>query len=144
MALTNYLPLKKRPSHDLSAHIPDPHQRGLIALAKAGDSNAFARLYDFYADRVYDYMYFHVASEQTAEDLTARVFLKAWKNIGCYEQDRPAFGAWLYLIARNAVFEFKRQRQGGSVVMEIVSLADEGLAGYEPFRPCSERARVKG
>jgi hypothetical protein len=31
----------------------EPHRRGLVMLAQAGDADAFARLYDSYADRVY-------------------------------------------------------------------------------------------
>jgi RNA polymerase sigma factor (sigma-70 family) len=113
-------------------------QRTLLDRATSGDADAFARLYDVYVDRVYDYLHFHVADDQTADDLTARVFLKAWRSIRCYEADRPAFGEWLYLIARRTVIDFQRGHRGRMPVTEILSPVDKGLGEYEDIKPCPE------
>jgi len=119
--------------------MPDAYQRGLVERAKLGDADAFARLFDLYADRVYDFMYFHVSNEHSAEDLTARVFLKAWRSIGCYEPEQPTFGVWLYLIARRAVIEFRQKQLRGQAVTEILSPTDEGLTAFELTEPCAEK-----
>jgi RNA polymerase sigma factor (sigma-70 family) len=113
-------------------------QRTLLDRATSGDADAFARLYDVYVDRVYDYMHFHVADDQTADDLTARVFLKAWRSIRCYQADQPAFGEWLYLIARRTVIDFQRVHSGRMPVTEILSPVDKGLGEYEDMEPCPE------
>ncbi len=115
----------------------EPYRRNLVRLAKEGDSDAFARLYDHYVDRVNGFMYLNVANEQTAEDLTARVFLKAWKSIHCYEPDELPFSTWLYMIARDAVMEFSGNRSHAAV-KEILSPADEGLQAFERIEPCPD------
>lgn len=136
MLTTNRMPLVQRQGTDLAAGNPEGYGSDLLRRARSGDSEAFARLFDFYADRVFDYMYFHVGDEPAAEDLTARVFLKAWRNILCYQPDREPFRVWLYLMARQAVIDYSRSQQGTSLVKEILSPADEGLGVFESAEPC--------
>ena len=101
-------------------------------------SDSFARLYDFYVERVRGYMYFHVPDEHAADDLAARVFLKAWKNIHCYEAGNspsaygstasPGTPCWISWQS------IARPRS----VKEIISPADAGLELYGVFRPCAD------
>ena len=42
----------------------------LVQKAKAGDAEAFGRLYDMYVDRVYRHIYYRVSSIADTEDLT--------------------------------------------------------------------------
>ncbi len=97
---------------------PLAEERQLVQKARGGDSEAFARLYDGYVERVYRYVFFRVADEQTAEDLTSQVFLKAWENLDRYRLGSSPFLAWLYTIARNQVIDHYRTRK------EFVSLDD--------------------
>lgn len=84
----------------------------LIRQAAAGDDEAFARLYDAYIDEVYRFVFYRVSDEQTAEDLTSQVFLKAWDNLNRYENRRVgSFGAWLFQIARNTVIDHYRTQK---------------------------------
>ncbi len=129
-------PQTGRETPDSLDGVPDRYRQGLLKRAKAGDADAFARLYDIYADRVYQYMRFHVGDEKTAEDLAACVFARAWRNIDCHEPGHPRFGAWLYLIARKTVMDFARSKPEGLVVREILSPADEGLEEYQELVSC--------
>ncbi len=83
----------------------------LVAQAIAGNPGAFATLYDTYVDRIYRFIFFRVGNEQTAEDLTSQVFLKAWENLGRYEIRGLAFGAWLFRVARNLVIDHYRTKK---------------------------------
>jgi DNA-directed RNA polymerase specialized sigma24 family protein len=82
MTVTTVAPLVVR--REPPFPVPERYRRQLIDRACSGDSVAFARLYDFYAERVYAHMQFHVDNDQAAEDLTARVFLKAWRRMPCF------------------------------------------------------------
>ncbi len=121
-----------KPSESLS----EQYDRGLVDRSKAGDADAFARLYDAYADRVLGYMFFQVQDQPVAEGLAARVFATAWENISCYEPGKPPFSIWLYMIARQTVIEFRQSRDGANPITEILSPTDKGIEEYEPFRPC--------
>jgi RNA polymerase sigma-70 factor, ECF subfamily len=103
---------------------PLPDEAQLVQLARSGDADAFARLYDAYVDRVYRYVYFRVTDDETAEDLTSQVFLKAWENLGRYRPGGP-FLAWLYTIAHNAVIDHYRTRKSAVPLEEVASLVVE-------------------
>jgi RNA polymerase sigma-70 factor, ECF subfamily len=79
-----------------------------VKLAKAGDRNAFAQLYDQYMDAIYRFIYARVSGKMVVEDLTSQVFLKAWENIASFQERGLPFRAWLYRIARNTVIDHYR------------------------------------
>lgn len=83
----------------------------LITRAISGDSEAFANLYETYVDDLYRFILHRIGHEQTAEDLTSQVFLKAWDNLGRYKMRGLPFGAWLFQIARNSVIDYYRTRK---------------------------------
>lgn len=98
----------------------------LIQKAVSGDANAFAGLYDAYVDETYRFIFYRVSDEQTAEDLTSQVFLKAWDNLPGYEIRGLPFRAWLFQIARNTVIDHYRTHK------ETVPLEPDVLTKPDP------------
>jgi RNA polymerase sigma-70 factor (ECF subfamily) len=76
---------------------------------------AFDGLYELYADRIYSYFAHRVNDSETAEDLTAQVFLLLIEKVTAYDiatKDNVAiFSAWLFRIARNKLADFARERR---------------------------------
>ena len=93
------------------SRMPLPNERQLVLQAQAGNSEAFGQLYDAYMERIYRFVYFRVEDQQTAEDITSQVFLKAWSNLDRFSFDRTPYLAWLYTIAHNAVIDHYRTRK---------------------------------
>jgi RNA polymerase sigma-70 factor (ECF subfamily) len=91
--------------------MPLPNERQLVLQAQAGNSEAFGQLYDAYMERIYRFVYFRVEDQQTAEDITSQVFLKAWSNLDRFSFNRTPYLAWLYTIAHNAVIDHYRTRK---------------------------------
>ena len=79
-----------------------------LALAAQGDQEAFGVLYERYLGRIYNYVYYRTGNSYDAEDLTARVFLRALRHIGNYTDRGLPFSAWLYRIAHNLVANWHR------------------------------------
>jgi RNA polymerase sigma-70 factor, ECF subfamily len=91
--------------------MPLANERQLVLQAQAGNSEAFGQLYDAYMERIYRFVYFRVEDQQTAEDITSQVFLKAWSNLDRFSFSRTPYLAWLYTIAHNAVIDHYRTRK---------------------------------
>lgn len=87
-------------------------QLELLAGLRASDQNKeFATLYQKELPRIYNFFRFRVGNDQAAEDLTAEVFEKAWRNRGNYRRDLASFSTWLFVIARRvATDHFRKQR----------------------------------
>jgi len=74
-----------------------------VLRARSGDEDAWVAIYQRHYATLYRYVKARVDDRETAEDLTATVFLQALKSIGGYrDRGRPLL-AWLYTIARNTV-----------------------------------------
>lgn len=80
------------------------------ALQKAamGDTEAFGVLYERYIARIYNYIYYRTGQASEAEDITAKVFFRAYNHIGSYRNTGVPFSAWLYRIAHNLVANWHR------------------------------------
>ncbi len=87
----------------------------LIQRAKT-DPEAFGQLYERYVDRIYNYVYYRTGNVADAEDLTARIFERAIKHIGNYQDQGVPFSAWLYRIAHNLVANWHRDRSRRKIV----------------------------
>lgn len=83
-----------------------------IALHRAiqGDKDAFGVLYERYVGRIYNYVYYRTGNPHDAEDLTARVFFRAMRQIRNYQDRGLPISAWLYRIAHNLVANWHRDR----------------------------------
>ena len=80
----------------------------VLQYAASGDAEAFGVLYDRYIGRIYNYIYYRTGNQHDAEDLTARVFYRALRHIGNYQDRGLPISAWLYRIAHNLVANWYR------------------------------------
>lgn len=80
----------------------------VLTKASDGDQEAFGVLYERYIGRIYNYIYYRTGNQRDAEDLTARVFLRAMRHITNYQDRGLPFSAWLYRIAHNLVANWHR------------------------------------
>ncbi|WP_187280010.1 sigma-70 family RNA polymerase sigma factor [Streptomyces sp. IB2014 016-6] len=83
----------------------------ILRLARAGDSKAFAALYNEHHGTVSRYIMFRVRDRHLAEDLTSETFVRALRRITTFTWQGREFGAWLITIAKNIVADhFKSAR----------------------------------
>lgn len=109
----------------------------LIDAAKQ-DPTAFGLLYSCYVERIYRYVYFRVGGVSDAEDITSRVFMRAYQNLQRYRHLGLPFSAWLYRIAHNQVANYHRDQ---SRYREI-AIDDMDLPGVGSLQNLPETAAV--
>ena len=90
-------------------------EKALIERAKE-DKEAFGQLYEIYVDRIYNYVYYRTGNVADAEDLTAKIFVRAMKHIPRYQDKGVPFSAWLYRIAHNLVANWHRDHSRRQIV----------------------------
>lgn len=102
-----------------------PKEQQIVKAAAQGDEQAFASLYETYLDGIYRFIYLRVEDQQTAEDITSDVFVKAWEKLDKYQFRGVPFRAWLFRIARNAVIDHYRTRKEMAPLEAITGVKDE-------------------
>ena len=81
----------------------------LVAKAQAGDTLAFAALYEQYRPLVYSFLRRRLdGSDEVVEDLTEDVFVKLYEKLDRYVERGLPFTAWLYRIAHNQLVDYVR------------------------------------
>ncbi len=116
-----------------------------IALIQrsADEPEAFGELYERHVKRIYNYIYYRTGNHHDAEDLTARVFQRALRHAGSFEDKGVPVSAWLYRIAHNLVANFHRDRSRNPVVpMENRTLISEQGAHPEASAIRSEEIQL--
>jgi RNA polymerase sigma-70 factor (ECF subfamily) len=91
-------------------------QDDVLALAQAGDEDAFSKLYMQYKRRVISTCMQMVHNFSQTEDLTQETFLQVHLKLNTFRGD-SAFATWLHRIAVNIVLMYLRKR-----ALPVVSL----------------------
>lgn len=81
--------------------------RELIASIQKNPA-LFSKLYDQWATRIFQYFFHRTGHQESAEDLTAQLFLSVYQALPRYHH-RGHFPAWLFTIARNLLKEHYRR-----------------------------------
>lgn len=63
----------------------------------------FSALFDDYHPKLYAYVRSQVADRETAEDITATAFERAFGRSHTYDSEKGTVAAWLFRIARNLI-----------------------------------------
>jgi RNA polymerase sigma-70 factor (ECF subfamily) len=100
--------------HDEEAH--------LIARAQESDRAAWDEIFQRHYQRVYVFVFCRIGDAMAAEDVTADVFVEAWKGIRRYSYRGVPLISWLFRIAHNLVADFLRRRSRA----KTQRLEDEG------------------
>lgn len=98
----------------------------LVRKAVDGDSQAFGELYALYFAPIYRYIYVRISVKHDVDDITQTVFLKAWQAVSRYENQGRPFLAWLFTIARNSVFDYRKKKR--EVFLDDTPIRDESVA----------------
>lgn len=97
----------------------------IIGLAKQ-DITEFEILYKETVTDVFRYVYAICRNKELTEDVVSKTFLKAMKNIKSYDDQGKPFKAWLFVIARNLLYnEFSAGKSMQSIDDETEVLPDE-------------------
>jgi RNA polymerase sigma-70 factor (ECF subfamily) len=96
-----------------NAHVatatPNAADAEILALAQAGDHEAFAQLYGLHKRRIYSLCLRMVGNMAEAEDLTQEAFLQLHRKIATFRGD-SAFSTWLHRLAVNVVLMQLRKK----------------------------------
>jgi len=107
-----------------------------VALAVAGDAEAFERVYRRHVTRIHT-LCRRMVGPDSAEEVTQDVFVRAWEKLELF-RGKSAFGTWLYRLAINVCLGARTTagRRGERF------LSDEGAVGRAATRRSQPEARM--
>jgi RNA polymerase sigma-70 factor (ECF subfamily) len=107
----------------------------LVKTAQDGHEDAFGRIYEIYAPRVFSFLVVRLRHHELAEDLLHTVFLKAWTNINRYVPGNAKFSTWLFQIANYTLIDHWRTKKDTVEIDKIENLSDFAVnpKGFERY-----------
>lgn len=98
----------------------------LIIRLNCSSKQAFAELYRKYVGKIYNYVHALTGDEILSEDLTQFCFMKVWEKRSEIKA-KDNFPAYLYTIARNAVYkEIRRNTTSQAYIEYLLHSTDIG------------------
>ncbi|GAA4167449.1 sigma-70 family RNA polymerase sigma factor [Gryllotalpicola koreensis] len=115
------------------------------ADALAGDSHAFAAVYDLHRERVYRLALRLAENRHDAEDLVATAFLELWRRRHSVRVVGGSVLPWLLVTASNAAKNQARGiRRHRKLIEAIPRTADDGLSALEAVDDAVDHAAFAG
>lgn len=118
----------------MSATAPTPQleisaDAALVRAVRAGDREAYGRLYDAYARMVHGILLARVPYGEV-DDLVQDVFLVALRKIDSL-RDANLFGPWLAMITRNRAMDFHRRTRDTTELTDDLPAANTSAPAAE-------------
>src|ERR1700742_2653912 len=114
---------------------PDTRTTGgeaaLLAGARGGDEDAFARLLAPYRSELHAHCYRMLGSVHDAEDALQDTSLRAWRGLARFE-GRSSLRSWLYTIATNTCLNAIARRPKRVLPIDYGPSTDPHVAPGEP------------
>ncbi|BCB18253.1 sigma-70 family RNA polymerase sigma factor [Bosea sp. ANAM02] len=101
----------------------DPN-RLIAAIARSGDREAFAALFDHFAPRVKGLLMRGGASAELAEEVAQETLLAVWRKAALFDPAKASASTWIATIARNLRIDIAR-REMRSRLSQVYEILDE-------------------
>ncbi|MGH3440537.1 MAG: ECF RNA polymerase sigma factor SigK [Nitriliruptorales bacterium] len=88
-----------------------PTAADLMASVARGDQEAFAAIYDRYADRVFGVIRTVLRDPAMSEEVAQEVFVEAWRTARSFDPERGAVATWLMTLAHRRAVDRVRSEQ---------------------------------
>jgi RNA polymerase sigma-70 factor (family 1) len=103
----------------------------LIEKLRIGDVEAFDRVYQRYAGKLYAFSLKYLKSKEEAEELVQSVFLKVWENQKRLKKE-TSFKSYLFTIAYNEICNlFRRRKYQQNLITKIETESSEASGETE-------------
>lgn len=88
----------------------DRSDEKLIADYLIGDEQSLELLIGQYLKPIYSFVSRYVGNRQEAEDITQEVFVRVWRNLNKFDQEKN-FKTWIFSIAKNASLDHLKKKR---------------------------------
>ena len=75
-----------------------------VRAAKEGDDEAYGRLVHFFLPMTERFLRQWVREQDVLDDIVQESFIKAWKHLGRFDEEK-SFSVWLLTIAKRTAFD---------------------------------------
>lgn len=87
----------------------DPDKKSIERIL-TGDASAFSGILNRYLKPIYNFSASLTGDFEAAEDISQETFLKVWKNLKHFDQNK-SFKTWIFAIAKNTAYDHLKKKK---------------------------------
>jgi len=87
------------------------NDKSIIKEIIEGKKDHYSVLMNKYHNELFKYIYNLTNNYQTTEDLLQEVFIKIYKNLTKYNEEKASFRTWIYRISSNNTLNYLKSKQ---------------------------------
>ena len=73
-------------------------------------------IYTQYCDKVSRFVRYKIYNPSDVVDIVQTVFLKVYSNLDKYDEIKASFSTWIYIITRNTVYDYLKDKRDHPVI----------------------------
>ena len=100
----------------------------IIILYKKGNQEVFKNLINRHISSLYNFT-MRLTNRNDAPDLVQEVFIKIWRNLNRFDEQKASFKTWIFTIARNSITDFLRKKQS-LLFSDLEKNDEEGINSF--------------
>jgi RNA polymerase sigma factor (sigma-70 family) len=110
----------------------------LVQLLRNRDEAGFNELYDKYSSVLLGVIYRMINDRELAEEILQEVFVKIWKSIEFYSEDKGRLYTWMVNITKNLTIDktrsksFKNTQKNQSIDNFVTEIEHQRVGSYNP------------
>lgn len=107
--------------------------RDLVEKSRNKDKEAFSELFNFYYDKIFNYVFRRTLNIDYAKDITSNTFFKVLKHLDGFKWrgGDNSFNAWIYKIATNEINQYFRKQNRYRLIIDDDDFNELGDFGEE-------------
>lgn len=120
----------------------EEHDRLIVAVARARDRDAFARLFEHFAPRLKAYLIRAGASDAAAEEFAQDAMLTVWRKADLFDCTRAGAATWIFTIARNRRLDSLR-KDARAPLLDLAPAPEDPDRPDDLFESVEEAERLR-
>lgn len=117
-------------------------EAGAIRRTLSGEREAFREVVELHQEWLYRYLHRMVGGREEAEDLVQETFLRAYRSLSSYKQERE-FRPWLFRIAANVARSSKRRPAPAALSLDDTENPIDPPNPADPRRALEKRDHLR-
>lgn len=103
-----------------------PDNEKLLENYEKGEESFLKYVIDTYSKNLYNFIRRFGFNNEEAEDILQNVFIKVWKYIDNFDEEKASFKTWIFTITKNSIYDALRKKKNSKITFSLDNKNDEG------------------
>lgn len=91
----------------------------LLESYETGGETFLKYVIDNYTKILYNFIRRFGFNNEEAEDILQDVFIKVWKHIANFDEEKSSFKTWIFTITKNSIYDALRKKKNSKIIFNL-------------------------